>query len=372
MPEPIRVLQVVARMNMAGTETMLMNFYRNIDREKVQFDFAVCTEEHCDYEDEILSMGGRIIRYPQYRGKNHFSYRKWWSEFFRNNREYKIVHGHIGSTAAIYLSIAKKHGCYTIAHSHGTLEPISLRSIVWRMYSYPTRYVADYFFGCSMAALETRYGARIAHNKEVSKVLNNAIDASKFVYDPSVREEVRRELSISPNEWLLGTVGRLSAPKNPKMTLSIIEELKNRGEVFRFLWVGEGELRSMIEEEISRRKLSDTVIMLGLRNDIPRILQAMDVFIFPSIWEGLGIVAVEAQAAGLLTLCSDQIPQEAKVTNMCRYVPVGDTAQWVDAIVNSRGYERTNTLDSLVAGGYDIHAAADWLQSFYLNKHYGD
>ena len=130
MPEPIRVLQVVARMNMAGTETMLMNFYRNIDREKVQFDFAVCTEEHCDYEDEILSMGGRIIRYPQYRGKNHFSYKKWWSEFFRNNREYKIVHGHIGSTAAIYLSIAKKHGCYTIAHSHGTLEPISLRSVI--------------------------------------------------------------------------------------------------------------------------------------------------------------------------------------------------------------------------------------------------
>ena len=368
MSEPIRVLEVVAKMNLAGTETMLMNFYRNMDRKRVQFDFAVCTEERCDYEDEIISLGGQIIRYPQYRGINHFSYIRWWNNFFRDNPNYRIVHGHIGSTAAIYLSIAKKHGCYTIAHSHGSLGPINLRSIIWRMYSYPTRFVADYYFGCSMDALETRYGNRIAHNKKKSKVLNNAIDASKYIYNINVREEVRKELSISPDEWIIGTVGRLSAPKNPQMTLSIIEDLKNRGEKFRFLWVGEGELRKMIEDELTKRNLTENVILLGLRNDVPRLLQAMDIFVFPSISEGLGIAAVESQAAGLLTLCSNRIPSEAKVTDMCQFISVDDVSKWVTAIVNNKYYNRTNALDSIIEKGYDIHTAAEWLQEYYLSK----
>ena len=111
----IRILHVLTAMDRAGTETMLMNLYRSIDRDEIQFDFAVTATEHCDYNDEILSMGGKIIHYPKYTGKNHFAYKKWWNEFFRSHPEYKIVHGHIGSTASIYLKIAKNYGCYTNA-----------------------------------------------------------------------------------------------------------------------------------------------------------------------------------------------------------------------------------------------------------------
>ena len=370
---PKRILHVIAKLNRAGTESMLMNFYRNIDRSKIQFDFAICTEEHCDFEDEVLSMGGRVIRYPRYKGFNHIQYKKWWKEFFASHEEYEVVHGHIGSTAAIYLSIAKRSGRYTIAHSHGTLEPLSIRSIIWRAYSYPTRFIADHFFGCSMSALETRYGMKMAHNSTRAEVLNNAIDSMRFIYNESERIEVRKELGISSSTFVIGTIGRLASQKNPQMTLGIINELKNRKLPFKFIWVGVGSLKGEIENEIEKNNLTNDVLMLGLRNDIPRVLQGLDMFVFPSIWEGLGIVAIEAQAAGLPTLCSDQVPREVKVTSLCKFLQLNDLNAWCDEISNiycdvSRDtYKRLNEYSNIVNANYDIGAVARWLQDFYLN-----
>lgn len=366
---PVRVLHVVTKMNRAGTETMIMNLFRHIDRDKVQFDFAVCTEEHCDYDDEILSLGGILYRYPQYVGVNHFSYVRWWNNFFARHPEYKIVHGHIGSTAAIYLKIAKKNGSYTVAHSHGTLEPLSLRSIVWRMYSYPTRHIADHFFGCSMTALVTRYGKKVAHDSRRAKVFNNAIDAALYTYDENARTKVRKELKIIENMWVIGTIGRLSPEKNPHMTIQILKELKNRGEKFKFLWVGVGKLKDEIEREALDSDLADEIQMLGLRTDVPQVLQAMDAFILPSIWEGLGIVAIEAQAAGLPTLCSDQIPVEAKLTEFCEFIDVDNVELWVDKLIEVKDAARKNTYDDIVKGNYDIHNVSKWLEYFYLSKY---
>jgi len=348
---------------------MIMNLYRHIDRDKIQFDLAVCTEEHCDYEDEILSLGGILYRYPRYVGTNHFLYKRWWNDLFAEHPEYKIVHGHIGSTAAIYLKIAKKHGCYTIAHSHGTLGPLSLRAIVWRLYSYPTRYIADHFFGCSMQALETRYGKKVAHDPRRAEVLNNAVDAALYIYDENVRAQVRKELGIMENEWVIGTIGRLTPQKNPHMTLQILKELKRRGEKFKFLWVGVGESKDEIERETLDSDLTDEIEMLGLRNDVPQILQAMDTFILPSIWEGLGIVAVEAQAAGSPTLCSDQVPPEAKLTELCEFIDVGNVELWADKLVEVKKVTRRNTYEDIVKGNYDIHDVAKWLEGFYLSRY---
>lgn len=369
MNEPIRILHVVAKMNRAGTETMIMNMYRHISRDKVQFDFAVCTEEHSDYEDEIFALGGMLHRYPRYTGKNHFSYKRWWDEFFTAHPEYKVIHGHIGSTAAIYLGIAKKHGRYTIAHSHGTREPLNLRSVIWRMYSYPTRYVADHFFGCSMAALETRYGNKVAHDSQRAEVLNNAIDAALYSYDEKVRIKMRNDLNITENEWVIGTIGRLSPQKNPQMIIQVLKELKNRGKKFKFLWVGVGNLKNEVERAILGNNLIDDVQMLGLRNDVPQILQAMDVFILPSVWEGLGIVAVEAQAAGLPTLCSDQVPVEAKLTELCEFIDVGNVELWVDKLLEVKNTNRENTYADIVDGNFDVNDVSKWLERFYLKEH---
>ena len=366
MNEPIRVLQVVAKMNRAGTETMLMNYYRHIDRERVQFDFAVCTNEKCDYEDEIISLGGKIFRYPRYTGKNHFRYNKWWTQLFDQHPEYRIIHGHIGSTAAIYLGMAKKRGLYTIAHSHGTKEPLSIRSLLYGFLSYRTRYIADWFFGCSMQAIIDRYGKKIALSNR-AQVLNNAIDAKAYVYNEEVRREVRDELNLPNNLLVIGTIGRLTRQKNPTMILKIIKDLKEKGKEFRFIWVGVGELQENIDNEIKKKGLQSEVMMLGLRNDVPRILQAMDVFIFPSIWEGLGIVAVEAQAAGLPTLCSDKVPSEAKVTNLCKFISIDSTEPWIEEIEKETGRIRIVTTEDIISNKFDICNQSSWLQNFYAN-----
>ena len=360
----IRILHVLTAMDRAGTETMLMNYYRAIDRDEIQFDFAVSAEGKCNYDDEILSLGGRIYHYPRYRGVNHFAYKKWWNEFFKEHSEYKIVHGHIGSTAAIYLKIAKKYGCYAIAHSHNIWGAPSPRMAVWRAYSYRTRYVADYFFGCSMDAVVARYGAEVANDPGRSCVIRNAIDASLYSYDPDVSAQVRSELGIG-DELVVGTVGRLTEQKNPFFIIRLIEELKKTGDRFVFVWAGDGELKDRILDQLKEKGIEDSVKMLGVRNDIPRLLQAFDVFVFPSVFEGLGVAAVEAQAAGVPTLCSTNVVAEAGVTDLCSFLSLDDIDEWTRRIRSYIGYEKKNEYDSIAAAGYDIHGAAETLTDFY-------
>lgn len=369
---PIRILHVLTAMNMAGTETLLMNFYRNMDRTKVQFDFAVSTKKTCAYDEEIRSLGGRIIHYPLYRPNKDLKYREWWNRFFTRHPEYKIVHGHIGSTAAIYLKIAKKYGCFTIAHSHSTKGKISLKEIAYRLYSYPTRYIANQFFGCSQQALIDRYGGKIAYSSK-AKVINNAIDAEKYIYNPNVRNKIRNELGINRKQLVIGTVGRLTPPKNPYEIIRICAELKRRGLEYKFLWYGTGELEEEIKRRIAEEKLNDKIYLMGTRADIYNVLQAFDIFMFPSLWEGLGIACVEAQAAGLPTLCSDTVPKEAKVTNNCLLLPLDNTTKWCDEIeeisrnVLSKDYARQNTYKDILQANYDIKEVSTWLEQFYID-----
>lgn len=365
--KPIRILHVLAAMDMAGTETLLMTFYRQINTELVQFDFAVCTDRECAYDKEILERGGRIFHYPRYNIFNHFTYRRWWKEFISNHSEYQIIHGHIGSTAAIYLSIAKKYGRYTIAHSHSTNGEKSLTAIIYQLYSYPTRNIADYFFGCSQQALEDRYGKVVANDKKKSRVLNNAIDAKRFIFNPYKRKEIRHEYGLDEKEYIVGTVGRLTPQKNPFFQIKVIKSLVNKGVVFKFLWFGKGELENDIRDEIKNQGIEDYVILAGVRPDVNNILQAMDVFSFPSLWEGLGIACVEAQAAGLPVVCSNAIPHEVKVCKNCHFTPIDDENTWADKIVELMDAPRKDCYQDVVDAGYDIVASAQWLQNFYLS-----
>ena len=361
-----RILHVVTKMDMAGTETLLMNYYKKIDRHKVQFDFAVSTEEECSYDSEIIQMGGKIFHYPLYKGINHFTYVKWWKEFFAAHPEYKIVHGHIGSTAAIYLNIAKKYGCFTIAHSHATWGERNLHAVIYRLYSYPTRYVADYFFGCSKLALIDRYGNGVASNPKIASVMPNAIDANKFVYNEQYRNEVRQEYNIKKDEYVIGTVGRFSPPKNPLFIVEIVSILARKGEIFKFLWLGQGEMEAEIKQKIEVLNLQNYFILAGVRKDIFRVLQAMDVFVFPSIWEGLGISCIEAQAAGLPTLCSDKIPEDANITNLFVSLPIDNAEKWADEILTHKITKRMNCFESIKNAGYDIIESAKKIENFYL------
>lgn len=372
MSEPIRILHVLTAMNFAGTETLLMNLYRNIDRSQIQFDFAVTADHECAYDAEIQRLGGRIIHYPLYRGVNHFSYVSWWTHFFKNHPEYYIIHGHIGSTAAIYLHIANKFGCFTIAHSHSTSSHrVNLHDMLYCVFSYPTRYVADYFMGCSRDALIDRYGKGILKNKN-HFILNNGIDAQKYIYSKETRNNVREEIHISEDEIVIGTVGRLTPPKNPHFIIHMIQKLEKREIKFKFLWVGTGEKEGEIRKALYKELENGTVIMTGARADVNRVLQAMDIFVFPSLWEGLGIAGIEAQAADLPTLCSWGLPEELSVTDRCCFLPMNDLNSWVEKIIeiikNGEYKPRKSRYKEIKANNYDIIDTARWLQEFYLEQ----
>ncbi len=351
---------------------MLMNLHRRIDRNILQFDYAVCAEHKCDYDDEILSLGGRLIKYPRFQIKSCFNYINFWDKFFKAHDEYKIIHGHVGSTAPLYLAQAKKHGKFNIAHAHNTRGRFYMPKFCYKIYAFKINRCADYFMGCSMQALEAIYGAKTAHDNSKSKVFNNAIEADKYIFNKAVRAEVRQELNLSQDDFVIGTVGRLSAQKNPFKIIEILCELKARDIKFKFLWVGAGELRDEILKEIKARNLDENVKMLGVRDDVNRILQALDVFICPSVYEGLPIVAVEAQAAGLLTLCSDRCADEINITDLCKFLEIKDNkdnnVKWAEEIIKGRNIERRNTFNEIKQACFDVSATAEWLQDFYINK----
>lgn len=363
MPEPIRVLHVIRLMNHGGVESMIMNLYRNIDRTKVQFDFVQNSNEPAVYDGEILALGGRIYHCPHYNGKNHFAYTKWWHEFFKAHPgEYPIVHGHLGSTAAIYLSIAKKYGSFAIAHSHSA----GTGGLKYRVFSYPTRYVADHFFACSEDAGVVRYGKRVG-NSERCQVLNNAIDTRKFAYSPEVRRHMRNSLHISPETPVIGHIGRFTEAKNHAYLLDIFERIHQENPSAMLLLVGDGELRQKIVDTIARKNLDGAVILAGTQDHVWDYYQTMDVFVFPSIYEGLGIVAIEAQTSGLPCIVSDSVPREAAVTDLLEFLPLENGPDvWCKKILSCIGRSRMSREAEIDGAGYNISTTAKWLENYYL------
>lgn len=371
MDKPIRVLHVIGIMNRGGAETMIMNLYRHIDRSKVQFDFVENSSEPAIFDEEIISLGGRIYRCPHYNGKNHFTYVKWWNEFFQaHSKEYPIVHGHLGSTAAIYLAIAKKYGVYTIAHSHSSGTDHSLRSYLYQMMSYNTRNVADYFFACSEAAGKDRFGRKVISGDHYA-VLNNAIDVNRFSYNPSVRNAVRDELGIRQNQLVVGHIGRYTKEKNHEFILKVFSELKKMDSNARLLMIGDGPLHTQIMQAAEQLGLSSDVIFTGVRSDVERLVQAMDVFVLPSLYEGLPVTMVETQAAGLPCIISDKVPPECILTEgLVDVMPLSASpGAWAEKILAKRAIPRTDRRAEIAAHGFDITTEAVKLQEFYLKAY---
>lgn len=367
MAEPIRVLHVIGIMNRGGAETMIMNLYRNIDRAKIQFDFVENEGEAAAFDDEIRALGGKIYHCSRYRGKNHLAYTKWWNDFFASHKgEYPIVHGHIGSTAAIYLSIAKKYGVYTIAHSHNTDAVKSFQGYIYKAFSYPTRFIADHFFACSLEAAQDRYGKSVAKDTKRSQILKNAIDPTKFRFSENARDTVRTELGIKDDSVVFGHVGRFAAQKNHKFLIEIFRIIHEKKPEAILLLIGDGELRPAIKQKVAEYGLQKNVIFTGVQSDVHRFYQAMDAFIFPSVYEGLGIVAIEAQAAGLPCCVADTLPKEAAVTELLQYRSLRDSAdEWASWVLDRVGTSRIDTLADIQAAGYDISSTSAWLEKFY-------
>ncbi|MBN8193799.1 glycosyltransferase family 1 protein [Bacillus sp. NTK074B] len=368
MSQPTRVLHVVWKMDRGGAETMIMNLYRNIDRTKVQFDFIVHTDQKCSYDDEIIALGGRIYNIPRFNGINIIKYQNAWKRFFDDHREYKLIHGHLGSTAAIYLYIAKKYGLYTIAHSHNTNNEITLKGKLYSLFAYPTRNIAHYFFGCSQDAGLDRFGKKVVYSSNF-KVMNNAIKVEDFIFSGRMREKKRLEFDMG-KKFVIGHIGRFNTQKNHTFLIDIFKKIHEKNDKAMLMMIGDGNLRDSIERKVNSLGLQESVIFTGVRPDIQDLLQAIDIFVFPSLFEGLGIVTVEAQASGLRCIVADVIPNEAYVTNLVDAISLSSPIDtWANAILKyAKGYERKNTYEEIKSNGYDICDTVNWLESFYLKK----
>lgn len=368
MNQPIRILQVIGIMNRGGAEAIIMNLYRKIDRSKVQFDFVENSFERAAFDDEIEYLGGRIYRCPHFNGKNYFLYKKWWKSFFKEHiGEYHIIHGHLGSTAAIYLKIAKNNGLFTIAHSHSSGNDHSIGHYLYQILSYKTRYIADYFFACSKVAGKDRYGEKVVTSSNFS-VLNNAIDTNAFSFNEQTRNRIRKDMTLE-DDIVIGHVGRLIPVKNHRFLLQVFKHISLEIENVKMLCVGDGELKSELQLQAIELGIADKVIFTGLRTDVNDLIQAMDFFVFPSLYEGLPVSLVEIQVSGLPCVISDKVPDESILTdNLVTIVSLEESAEeWAQRIISRLGEKRYSRKDEIIAKGYDISTTSRQLMDFYIN-----
>lgn len=357
--EPVRVLNIFGILDVGGAETFIMNVYRNIDRTKVQFDFLVYDSKVGAYEEEILKLGGKIFRAPRFGLKNLFAYNKFMKEFLKEHREYKVIHCHLSELGCIAFRHAKKAGIpYRICHAHSAPTESGIKYIVRYLFRRMMNYYSTERLSCGDVAGKWLYG------KSKFKTITNGIQVEKYTYDLQLREKLREQYSLE-NSFVVGHVGRFEAPKNHSYLLRIFAEVVKRREDAKLVLLGDGSLRSELEKDIKELSIENECLLLGVKDNIPELMQMMDVFVFPSVYEGLGIALIEAQASGLPCFASTGVPKEADVTGMVEFLSCEEEPKvWADRILKSE-IERTDKTKDVIAAGYDIVESAKFLQNYY-------
>ena len=375
--KPLRVLQVVGAMNYGGVESMLINLHRHIDREIVQFDYLVRNNEEGKHDKEIVELGGNIYRIKPFNGLNPIAYYRECLDFYENHKELSVIHGHIGSSAALYLSAAKKSGIYTIAHSHNANTHYDLRNIAYSFFSFPTRYIADSLFACSTEAGVSRFGSKACGGSNFY-LFHNAIDLNLYSYDHIRRDMINREFNFSKDDIVIGAVGRISEQKNPDYMLDIFENAVRQNSNVKCLWIGTGDQLDYYRSRILNDNLSSRIIMTGARSDVPDLLQRIDAYIMPSLYEGLPVSAVEAQASGLPCILSENISKETEISGLVSWMSINTSpSDWaskaIDLALENRE-KRSSPINEVTKAGYNINTTTEWLTAFYLEhaKHIGE
>ncbi len=362
----IRALHYIGTLELGGSQSFVMELYRSIDRLKVQFDFIIFEGWRGSLYNEIKSLGGRIYESPKYNGLNHFRFIAWWERFLSAHPEYKILHGHVRSVALLYLPIAKRHNLYTILHSHSVSNGSGMKGIIKTILQFPVRYQADYYMACSKDAGEWLFGNKIVDSGRYCTI-PNAINVERFEYRPKVREMIRKKYGLE-NSFVIGHVGRFCEVKNHIFLLEILREALKINEKTKLLLVGDGPLKKEIKEKCAVMRLSNHVIFAGNRTDTEDFYQAMDVFVLPSKWEGLGIAAVEAQTCGLSCIVSKGVSKSADIgAGLIQRVALEYGADnWVKRIMNINKAVRKSRVSEARDAGFDVKDTVLKMQEFYI------
>lgn len=363
MGEPIRILHIVTMMDRGGLETLLMNYYRNINKNIIQFDFLTHRKHEQAYEKEIIQMGGKIYKLNNLNPLD-VNYLKELNDFFRLHKEYKIVHSHLDCLSGIPLKYAKKNNIpIRIAHAHSANQEKNIKFLIKLFYKTQIPYYATDLFACGNKA-----GRWMFHNNPF-KQLNNAIDTNEFNYNSHIRKQYREKFNIQADEFIIGNIGSFKDAKNHLFLLEVFSEVYKKNKKSKLFLVGDGDLREKIEKKIIELKLQDCVVLLGVRNDINNILQMFDLFLLPSLYEGFPVSILEAQCSGLPCIISDVVSNECDVTGLIYQISLKSTPKtWAATLLSHKLTDRKGMREIVLEKGFDIHNNAKELMNYYLNK----
>jgi glycosyltransferase involved in cell wall biosynthesis len=373
MTRPIRILHVLGGMDRGGVETWLMHVLRNIDRQQFQMDFLVHTDRRCAYDDEIESLGSNLHFCPN--PSNPLQYRQNFIRILREQGPYDIVHSHVHSFSGYVLRLAKSAGVpVRIAHSHSDTSCVDKSGLLHRrLYlKFVRRWVQRYAsrkVAVSRQAAVSLYGQAWASDADVS-VLYCGIDLEPFSRIPD-RAQVRRELGYNPDEFTIGHVARFDPVKNHEFLLHLHAQIVRDIPAARLLLIGQGPLEAQTRGLASRLGIADRVTFAGARGDVARImLGAMDVFVMPSLYEGLSLAAIEAQAAGVPTVLSDTFPPEVDIgSGLVRFLSLREGSRaWAQKALQHASHVRVNRAEALAhitQSVFNIKFSVNGLQKLY-------
>jgi len=377
--EPIRILHAVGGMNRGGIETWLMHILQHIDRDRFKMDFLVHTNDPCDYDEQVRALGSRIIPCPE--AHKPWIYSSKLTRILREYGPYDIVHSHVHHFSGYILRLAKQAGVPTrISHSHNDTAANQAKAGFKRrlylklMRSWINRY-ANAGLACSNKAAASFFGTDWAEDNRW-QALYYGIDLNPF--QSANNAETRQKLGIPEDAFVIGHVGRFVEQKNHQFLVEIVAEVAKREPKICLLLIGDGELRSQVEEQVTFFGLRDKTIFAGIRSDVPQLMQTMNTFLLPSLFEGLGLVLIEAQAAGTACLFSDVIPQEVDlVPPLMRRLSLSQSAaEWAEALLAQQAkitLTRQDALTQIQASIFNIESAVTRLEDIYqvqVNKNH--
>ena len=368
---PIRIAMIVGKWVGGGVEAVVMNYYRNIDKNKIQFDF-ICDNDSTNIPyEEIEKLGGRVILVPPYQKLP--GYIKELKRIFKENN-YKIVHSNINALSVFPLFAAKYAGVpIRIAHSHSTTNKAEWKKNLLKNLLKPfSKVYANKYMCCSELAGRWLFGDK-EYDKGKVYLLNNAIDLNKYKYDEKIRKSKRKELGIKDNTFVVGHIGRFVEQKNHRFLIDIFNEIKKKDSDSILLLAGQGPLMDEMKEKVHSLGLDDSVKFLGQRKDANELYQAFDLFLLPSLYEGLPVVGVEAQASGNLCYLSNDMTKETKVLDSTVFMSLNNSAEeWADAILKDASkYKKHDTKEEVSKYGFNIENEAEKLEKKYY-EYLGD